>query len=458
NFATHAMCTAKNTAPTCAAAGPAAATGAAPAAASPAANPSAPAAATGAAPASAVLPCLLDIGELMLVAGADVSLVERTLDRMGRAYGARKMHAFVITAVIMVTMTNPDGSEVTLTRRIDTKGETNFGKLEKLNRLAEECCAHPVPRDELSRRTSAIAREPFPRRALYAGGVLAAGSFAMFFGGTLLDGVISAVFAVLICWLMERLKPLSPNNIVFNFAAALVAGLGIGMTARVVPGVSVDMIMIGDIMLLIPGIAMTNAARDMLAGDTVTGVMRLVESLLWATALALGFMAALWLTDASALAAAVRSTDPLADAIIQLVVSLPASAGFALLFNLRGPLVVPASVGGVLSWGIYLACGQVIEGIFFPCLIASAFSAVYAELLARHYRAPGALFFIIAVIPLVPGRGLFYTMNAAVRADWAAFSDFALLTLQFALGIAVGISVVWAVREVMRRFEEARRA
>lgn len=40
--------------------------------------------------------------------------------------------------------------------------------------------------------------------------------------------------------------------------------------------------MIGDIMLLIPGILMTNSIRDILIGDTISGVMRLVESLLWA--------------------------------------------------------------------------------------------------------------------------------------------------------------------------------
>jgi uncharacterized membrane protein YjjP (DUF1212 family) len=51
-----------------------------------------------------------------------------------------------------------------------------------------------------------------------------------------------------------------------------------------------DKIMIGDIMLLIPGIAMTNSIRNMLVGDTISGIMRLIESLLWAGALALGFM------------------------------------------------------------------------------------------------------------------------------------------------------------------------
>ncbi len=61
--------------------------------------------------------------------------------------------------------------------------------------------------------------------------------------------------------------------------------------------ISTDMVMIGDIMLLIPGVAMTNATRDMLSGDTISGVMRFVESLLWAVALALGFMAAIWIAQ-----------------------------------------------------------------------------------------------------------------------------------------------------------------
>ena len=58
---------------------------------------------------------------------------------------------------------------------------------------------------------------------------------------------------------------------------------------------NLDKIMIGDIMLLIPGIAMTNAIRDMLMGDTISGLMRLIESILWAGSLAVGFMASIWM-------------------------------------------------------------------------------------------------------------------------------------------------------------------
>ena len=54
-----------------------------------------------------------------------------------------------------------------------------------------------------------------------------------------------------------------------------------------------DKILIGDIMLLIPGLAMTNAVRNMLVGDTISGVIRLAETLIWAAALAGGFMVAM---------------------------------------------------------------------------------------------------------------------------------------------------------------------
>ena len=58
-----------------------------------------------------------------------------------------------------------------------------------------------------------------------------------------------------------------------------------------------DKILIGDIMLLIPGLAMTNAVRNILLGNTISGLVRLADSLLWAAALAGGFMVALRIVE-----------------------------------------------------------------------------------------------------------------------------------------------------------------
>lgn len=127
------------------------------------------------------------------------------------------------------------------------------------------------------------------------GSVLAAGTLAVFFGGNIADGLAAAVFAVGI-WLMQvYFAPICKNNILFNFLCSFAIGVLIGLTGRVIP-IHEDKVMIGDIMLLIPGLALTNAVKDMFVGDTITGSLRLVESLLWAAAIACGFALAVFIT------------------------------------------------------------------------------------------------------------------------------------------------------------------
>lgn len=400
-----------------------------------------------------VLPCLLDIGEAMILSGADVNRVEYLIRQAGYAYGAAKMNVLVITASIVVTMTMPDGREHTQTRRVEAAVSTDFTKLEKLTRLCLRCIETPLAPQILKERFQHIKSRPFPTAALYAGGILSAGSFAIFFGGSVLDGIVSALFAVLICFLLQKLRPLTPNTIVFNFIASLVSGLGIGLSALFIPDLSPAMVVIGVIMLLIPGMPMTNATRDMISGDTISGALRFLESLLWATALALGYMLAMLVFGINQQGVITNGTP-----FVQMVTAVPASFGFALFFNVRKQLLGLATLGGVLTQGAYLAVagtGQ-FSDVFIPTLVAAGFAAVYSELLSQKLHVPTSIFFIISVIPLIPGRGLYYTMQSVVQQNWALAGEFGLLTLYFALGIAIAIVIVWAIVQTWQNIKAHR--
>lgn len=238
---------------------------------------------------------ILNLGEALIASGADVNRVENTLTRLGMAYGAQRMDVFVITSSIVVTMIFPDGKEMTQTRRILKPGGTNFARFEALNTLSRECCLNPLPVQEFSKRLKALETVEKKKSFIYIGSMLAAGSFAVFFGGGLWEGIVAALFAVLICFLQYELTPFCPNKMIFNLICSMLVGGSICLCARIFPGLQSDKIMIGDIMLLIPGLAMTNSVRDVLVGDTISGIMRLIESLLWAGSLACGFMIAIWL-------------------------------------------------------------------------------------------------------------------------------------------------------------------
>ena len=240
-----------------------------------------------------MLHTLLELGESMLADGADVRRVEQTLTRMGLAYGAVRMDVFVITSSIVITMEFPGDGARTQTRRIHECGGNDFTKLEQLNDLSRRFCSHPVSAAELRNEFEKInANRPKPLWKLL-GSVLAASSFALFYGGTIPDAITAGIAAILIWSLQKYLRPVCMNEVTFQFAASFLTGCAICGFTLLCPFLHMDKIMIGDIMLLIPGLMSTNAIRDVLIGDTLSGIIRLIAALLLAAALALGFMGAI---------------------------------------------------------------------------------------------------------------------------------------------------------------------
>ncbi|MBQ8663290.1 MAG: threonine/serine exporter family protein [Eubacterium sp.] len=233
---------------------------------------------------------ILDVGEMMLYSGGEINRVEDTLQRMGHAYGGEDVNVFVITTNIMMTVRFPGGVELTQTREIPNGGKLDFTRLEALNELSRQCCKQPLAPSRLRQRLDELEKIEVNPKILYLASMLSTGVFAIFFGGNIWDALVAAGFALIICFMQRKVADICPNNMIFCLLCSLVIGLGIGAIGRIVPVLHPDKIMIGDIMLLIPGLGITNAIRDVFAGDTISGMLRLVESVLWAAALAAGFM------------------------------------------------------------------------------------------------------------------------------------------------------------------------
>ena len=228
---------------------------------------------------------LLDIGETLLASGAEINRVEDTITRLSSAYGAEEINIFVITSDIVLTQT----------RRIHRAASSDFAKLEQLNALSRACCAEPLPLDELHERVQKITAEQPNALEVYVGSAVGGGCFAMFFGGNIYDGLTAALLGTIICLLQRKVMPVFRNAAVFQFLTSLLIG-SIGCFAvRLLPVLNIQFMMSGAIMLLIQGLALTNSVRDMLVGHTISGLLRLSESLLLAGALALGFGGAMFL-------------------------------------------------------------------------------------------------------------------------------------------------------------------
>lgn len=243
------------------------------------------------------LECMLDMGQMLLECGAEISRVEDTLSRICKAYGARHADAFVITAFISLSIEFSDTDSLTETRRIYSSSGTDFTRLERLNELSRHICHQVIPVSSLRNALNEIAMLTKPHYEFLAGSILAAGSFAVFFGGSMYDGIASAMFAYIVCLLQGCLGGTKINPAASNLLISFIIGLCVGVVCKLIPALHMDKILIGDIMLLIPGLAMTNAVRNMLVGNTISGVVRLTECFIWALSLAGGFMTSILILD-----------------------------------------------------------------------------------------------------------------------------------------------------------------
>ncbi len=142
-------------------------------------------------------------------------------------------------------------------------------------------------------------------------------------------------------------------------------------------------------------------------------------------------------------------------AVLELVTASLGSLGYALLFNVRGRRLLPAALGGLLAWGVYLAAMALWPSAPLCYLIASAAFTLYAELLARCLKTPATTFLVASAIPLIPGGSLYRTMEYALQGDAAAFLRQGLSTLLLAAAIAAGILLMTAIFDLALRIPQA---
>ena len=241
---------------------------------------------------SEYLLCLaLDVGEGMLRNGGEISRIEDTIERICRAYGAVHVEVFTIISFIDAAVRMPDGSYSYQLRRV-RETSTNLDKLEAYNDLSRRICREKPSLEQFDEMIHQVKHKktyPMPLRLL--GAAVTTGFFALFFGSNAVDALIAA-FAGVALSLIDNYSPPKLNGmaktVISSFVAAMIAGLSVMMGI----GTESGKIIIGTIMLLVPGLAFGTALRDLLSGDLLSGMLKTLQVCLCALMIAFGYMIA----------------------------------------------------------------------------------------------------------------------------------------------------------------------
>ena len=237
---------------------------------------------------------VLDIAEQMIEVGAEIHRVEDSIRRVCKAYGVKRVDVYATTSNVILSV--EDETLTTHTRRIRQTG-TDIEKLDQLNTLVRDMTERTPTAEDKQARLAAIRRTSgYPTAVtVLMYGVIAA-SFCLFFGGRNLAEISAAAIIGLLVGLTSKgVEHFTLNKLLSRFLCSFLACGGAFLCLRFGWIPKVDNVIIGNIMSLIPGIGLTNSLRDLFTGDSITGILRSIEAVLLALAIAGGYLLAAFL-------------------------------------------------------------------------------------------------------------------------------------------------------------------
>lgn len=225
---------------------------------------------------------------MILENGGETYRAEETVNRICQAYGYEESDVFATPTGVFISVSKAGGASESCIVRIRKRG-VDLEAIDLVNNISRQLTSGQIDIDKAIETMQSINKNRKERvwlSVLAAG--LSSGFFALLFRGSLFD-----FFAAMLCGAIVRfVSSLIKTVDMFNFTISLLGGflIGIGsvLCVKIAGMGNLDKIISGAMMPLLPGVSMTNAIRDTMRGDLVSGVSRAAEALLIALALAFG--------------------------------------------------------------------------------------------------------------------------------------------------------------------------
>lgn len=238
-------------------------------------------------------------GEIMLENGAETYRVEETMCYILKSSGIEYAESYVTPTGMFISFDNNshDGNPASFVKRIKNR-KINLQKVAEVNQVSRELALGELTLDQAMKQLKEIdSRDGYNKLIRAFAAALAASFFAILLGGNIMDFIPTFIINLAVQATVFALQKNSFSFFLTNIAGGFVSAMGAILFVLLGWGNSLDKTIIGSIMTLVPGVSITNAIRDSISGDLVSGNARATEAILIAIAIAsgVGFALKIWI-------------------------------------------------------------------------------------------------------------------------------------------------------------------
>ncbi|MGM9739036.1 MAG: threonine/serine exporter ThrE family protein [Candidatus Cryptobacteroides sp.] len=388
-----------------------------------------------------VLKLASEVGSLLLQNGAEISRVEETMERIASRYGITGENFFVLSNGIFTT-----GHSYANAEFIPIKG-SRLDIVAKLNQFSRDIVEKEIPLPEARKRLDEIKNLPLkPMWEQYLGAGFGCAGFCAIFGGGFMDCAASFVAAIILNWFMVRIGSPYISKTLANIFGGLIGTLLCILFHHLGFGESLGNMIVGTLILLIPGVAFTNGLRDIANEDYLAGITRLMDALMKFLCIAIGvcfgFIVHSWFLGGVIQLTGAQTNPQTASIIAQMLAGFIGTAFFAILFGLPRKLYAPAGLVGMLGWMTFLVLFRYTPaGVFASTFVASTVVAVLSRFAAGKLKCPSTLFLICGEFPMIPGGGVFWTAYYIASEQFPMALNSGLQAIKVTIAIVLGIII-----------------
>ncbi|MBQ7576689.1 MAG: threonine/serine exporter family protein [Synergistaceae bacterium] len=398
-----------------------------------------------------ILTFCVNLSRQLIVSGANLERVYLAVKFICKTYNLQDVSIFLLSSHISVSASDSDGHYAARQVSIPPAG-IHLERLRTLNQLSYKVAEiKPNPKTLSQMLSRAMTVKEYSDSIIILGRIIAMSSLSFIFGGNFLDLLPVICVTVIIHYLLNYFERSGLDRIVMNILIMFIAASFAILFVYSGLGDNLAVILITVSMIVIPGIPLVNAMRNLLCGHENNGILQMLKIFIETMALMLGVYIALVVFKGFVMMRPIDASH--VNNYLLIVLSYFASIGFAIVFQIPVKDLWLAGLGGGLTRIALILLAPFNFSRLLYMTLSALVAALYAEFFAFARHQPSTYFAYPSIIPLVPGDLFFYVITGLYLGNIEFVQVNALNCLYSLSGLSLGFVLSPTVAHYVRRIK-----